>query len=32
MITTLELLLLAAFGSTVILTVLFCIHRYRNLR
>lgn len=32
MITTLEVLLLTALGSTVIATVLFCIRHYRNLR
>jgi hypothetical protein len=32
MITTLELLLLTAFGSTVILTVLFCVRHYRSAR
>ncbi len=32
MITTLEWVLLAALASTVIFTVRFCIHHYRNLR
>ncbi len=32
MMTALELLLLAALGSTIAFSVLFCIRHYRNLR